>query len=155
MFLLLSSCLTILSFDCLFTIIFSSTIPLTNKYFDTDTLDNMLIEKIEKSGAIEKFSSNKNLNKMALKAMLLGNNNAYTRLDTDYETLFLPDNISGTKYQYYEQNGKGHLIMTYENKEERTENVGIDFNEEKITHIGEADDLELEQDMQMDYDEGR
>lgn len=116
---------------------------ITQSVFNTDELDDLLIQKIEESRAIKSFSNNTQLNRMALKSILLGNNNSYYRLDGICEDLYLPKNIGGTKYYYYSKEDQGNLIMSYTDKYGRNENIKVKFNKEKITSIGEAEEKEL------------
>ena len=105
----------------------------TTKYFDTDTLDDLLIHKIIKSGAFPAFSSNKNLNKMALKTILFGTNSLYTT----YGYGCLPSSIAHTDYKYYEENGLGHMLMNYRDYNGPI-TMQVTFNEKKVLKVEEV-----------------
>ena len=54
---------------------------ITNQVFDIDALDELLIDKIIESNALEPFSSNTKLNRMAIKTLLFASNESYFEAD--------------------------------------------------------------------------
>lgn len=117
---------------------------ISSNYFDTDSLDELLIKKVEKAG-IYKLTSNKDRNHMIIKTMLLANCNNYGENDF----IYLPPAIAGTKYEFYEDNG-GHLIMTYTDEKGEEIQLGADFNDKEITKISKSYGIEYIKDMYLE-----
>lgn len=129
--------------------VFDSNLRLcTNELFDIDLLDDMLIDKIEKSGALDKFSSNQKLNKMALKCMLYASNKPYiegTRI------AYLPSNIQDTDYYFmeYDIDGKkeGYMVVVYQGEEGETR-IRFTMDEKQIINSnigGEIPDNQIQE----------
>lgn len=82
---------------------------LTNEVFDIERLDEKLILKIKKYNAIPKFSGNDNLNKMALRIILMASHESYYESNGIYQSVYLPCNLDNTKYTYFEADGIGYV----------------------------------------------
>ena len=91
--------------------------PLTGSFLDTDETDELLIEKIVQSDAMH-LSDDKELNKMALKAVLYTENKV---IPDDYYFSYIPHNIFETTYEFVERDkdnkNKPCLYMEYEDYE--------------------------------------
>lgn len=70
---------------------------------------------------------------MALKAILMANNEPYYDKDGVYKELYIPDNLDNTKYTYFEENGVGNIVF----KSKNGEKLQISFNGNEITNIQE------------------
>ena len=116
---------------------------ITEKVFHLHRLDDLLAEKIAESGALGTFSSNKKLNKMAIKAILHADRNTFASSEDSFNTFYLPGCIATTRYEYSESGGTGRLRMYYANEKDPDCSVNyepdvcalIEFNEEEITRI--------------------
>lgn len=106
---------------------------ITNETFDIESLDNKIISKILEYNAIPNFTQNKELNRMALKAILMASNEPYYDKDGVYKELYIPDNLDNTKYTYFEENGVGNIVF----KSKNGEKLQISFNGNEITNIQE------------------
>ena len=106
---------------------FKASSDATYEVLDIAKLDNLLADKIISTNIFPKFSSNANLNKMAVKVLLTSNDYFYS--DThDYYSTKLPFLLSDCKYYYYEKDGKGHLVLNYiDNSLENERNVYFEF----------------------------
>ena len=116
-----------------------------NSYFDIDSLDNLLVDKIIKYKVFNTFSSNNDLNRMAIKTLLNGNKYRYFEFNNIYESIQLPFHIDKVKYYYEEKGSNASLILTYPSKDEclvdykGTVYLKIAFNKNKITSIKGVD----------------
>lgn len=106
---------------------------ITNETFDIESLDNKIISKILEYNAIPNFTQNKELNRMALKAILMASNEPYYDKDGVYKELYIPDNLDNTKYTYFEENGVGNIVF----KSKNGEKLQISFDGDEITNIQE------------------
>ena len=89
-------------------------------------LDDLLIDKIVESGAM-RFTTDAKLNRMALKCVLLANNNSYPNI-------YLPPDIQNTIYKYI---ANGILQMSYEYETGKYLNLEVTFDETQIKEIKE------------------
>ncbi|MBR3552522.1 MAG: hypothetical protein IKN72_03930 [Clostridia bacterium] len=81
----------------------------TNQYFHVDELDELLIDKIEQSGAMQ-FSEDSKMNRLALKAVLYADNQWHVR-DDNIISAYLPPNIKDTEYTFVPQDEKHNQRM--------------------------------------------
>lgn len=102
---------------------------ITNETFDIERLDDKLISKIIKYNAISEFTKDENLNKMALRVILLASHELY------YENngIYLPCNLDNTEYTYFEADGIGYV--EFDPKDGRR--LQIAFDDEEIMYIQE------------------
>lgn len=106
---------------------------ITNGTFDIESLDNKMISKILEYNAIPNFTQNKELNRMALKAILMASDEPYYDKDGIYRNLYIPNNLDNTEYAYFEENGVGSIVF----KSKNGEKLQISFNGNEITNIQE------------------
>lgn len=100
----------------------------TRKCFDIGTLDDLMVGKIMKSKAVDRISQNRELNKMALKAMLFADND-FIKGDS---IVYYPSSIYGTTYKYREEAKIGYLYMQYIDPKGENVVIFIKFNKEKL-----------------------
>lgn len=117
----------------------------TYEAFSIDSIDNMLIDKIIESNAIDRFSSNEKLNRMAIKSLLFTSDDAYYDKNGMDNTIYLPHSLESTEYSYSENNkkDKGKLTLKYQNRGEQNQSqvlLDIVFDENAIIHIAETDE---------------
>jgi hypothetical protein len=109
---------------------------ITNEFFDSiDEIDELLVDKIVESNTMY-FTPDEEMNRATIKAVLFASNKGYYDFDGIYEDIYLPPTIKNTNYKY---SGNGYLIITYENRDGETVNVGITYDENGIKEIKEAD----------------
>lgn len=112
--------------------------------FNLDEIDDMMTDKIEEYDVL-KFTSNKSLNRMAIKSALISNKDLYGGQDI-YTKLNTPKDVKNTKYGYEEQNVTGKLYMEYFNDfTNDVRQMEITFDKNGIISIGEPEEYkELE-----------
>lgn len=106
---------------------------ITNEIFDIDRLDDKMISKILEYKAIPEFTQSKNLNKMAIKAILMASNEPYYDREGVYQDLYIPNNLYNAKYTYFEEYGVGNIVFESNNGEK----LQISFNDEEVINIQE------------------
>lgn len=107
---------------------------ITNEIFDIDRLDNKMISKILEYNALPEFTQNENLNKMAIKAILMASDEPYYEKEGIYQNLYIPNNLDNAKYTYFEEDGIGNIVFETSSGEK----LQISFNDEEIINIQES-----------------
>lgn len=107
---------------------------ITESLLKIDELDNLLIDKVVKSGVI-KFTADDEINRMAIKCMLFASNSAYPNKEGTYDNVYLPPDINNTTYIY---KGNGILIMQFKDKEGKEISLNVEFDGTQIKGIKEV-----------------
>ncbi len=105
---------------------------ITSGILNVDELDHALIDKIVSSNAL-RFTTNEQLNRMAIKCVLFASSNPYPRLDNEDELIYLPSDIKNTAYEYVKD---GLLKMTYTTVDGEQVSLEMPFDENGINEDG-------------------
>ena len=89
------------------------TIDFTNKIFNLDRLDCLLADKIIKYDVLN-FSSNPNLNKMAIKSLLVSKKQPYHDKE-GYYSYYTTTTLDNALFNYTESDGIGDMTLYYKN----------------------------------------
>lgn len=103
---------------------------ITNETFDIDSLDDKMISKILEYNVIPEFTQNEKLNNMALKTILMANNEAYYD-EKNYKEFYIPNNLDNVNYVYHEKDGMGNIVFGLSDGQK----IQVSFNEEEIINV--------------------
>ena len=123
------------------------------EYFILDEIENLFVNKILSVNLLPQLSNNSSLNKMAIKSILKSNRLPYRNSTGNYY-IRLPYYIEDAVYNYFEENGKGHLVLKYSYANTclpYSDNIAyleFTFDENSILSINELD-AELRESIQV------